>query len=257
MIIKTSEEFESIKEISRICALVLKRMKEYAKPGMNSKELDEYGGKLLTDYGARSAPIVMYKFPGHTCISVNNEVAHGVPSEDKILREGDLINIDVSAELNGFYSDNGGSFVLGSDLNSFKPLVEASKNILRKVLTNLRAGMRISDTGKLIETEAKRRGYKVIKNLCGHGVGKSLHEEPHEILNYCDRFNLERYRKNSVIAVETFISTASTLAVQANKNDKWTLIGNKGGYVTQHEHTLIVTEKEPIILTADNDIWNW
>ena len=257
MIIKTTEEFEGIKEISRICALVLKAMKEYARPGMSTKELDEYGGRLLAEYGARSAPILLYKFPGHTCICTNHEVAHGIPHENKILKSGDLVNIDVSAELNGFYSDNGGSFVLGEDFHGHQALVDASKEILRKALLHLKAGTRISDTGKLIETEAKKLGYKVIKNLCGHGVGRSLHEEPHEILNYCDRFNLERYRKNAVIAVETFISTGSTVALASSKTDKWTLVGNKGGFVTQHEHTLVVTDKDPIILTSDNDVWNW
>ena len=114
--------------------------------------------------------------------------------------------------------------------------------------------MRISDIGHLIETEAKKSGYKVIKNLTGHGIGKSLHEEPNEIANYRDRFNLARFKKNSVVAIETFISTTSTYA--ETLEDGWTLVGNKGGFMAQHEHTIIVTDGEPIVLTAMNGIWN-
>jgi methionyl aminopeptidase len=111
----------------------------------------------------------------------------------------------------------------------------------------------VADIGLIIETEAKKRGYTVIKNLTGHGVGRSLHEEPHEIANYRDRFNLQRFRKNSVVAVETFISTASTIA--ETQSDGWTLVGNKGGYVAQHEHTILITDGEPVILTENNGVW--
>nr|WP_287420644.1 type I methionyl aminopeptidase [Candidatus Brachybacter algidus] len=204
--------------------------------------------------GAKSAPKLTYGFPGFTCISVNNEVAHGIPTEDKILQEGDLINIDVSAEMGGFWSDNGGSFVLGEDFHGHLKLVDASKSILRKAIYSIKGGMRIADLGALIESEAKKSGYKVIKNLTGHGIGRSLHEEPREIANYRDGFNFQRFKKNSVVAIETFISTNSTIA--NTQEDGWTLIGNKGGYVAQHEHTIVITDGQPIILTALNGIWN-
>ena len=209
---------------------------------------------MLDDLGAKSAPYLTYGFPGWTCISVNNEFCHGMPSEKKILSEGDLINIDVSAELDGFWSDNGGSFILGRDLNQHKEIVDASKAILRKAIHNIKGGVRISDIGFLIETEAKKRGYRVIKNLTGHGVGRSLHEEPREIANYRDKFNLTRFKKNSVVAIETFISSISTRA--ETLPDGWTMVGNKGGFVAQHEHTIVVTEGSPIVLTEANEIWS-
>lgn len=235
-------------------AVTLKKMRAYAKPGISTKELDEYGGELLAQMGARSAPKLTYDFPGYTCISVNEEAAHGIPSANKILQEGDLVNIDVSAELNGYWADNGGSFVLGEDLHGHGKLVAASKEILRKAISNIKGGVRISDIGKLIETEAKKAGYTVIKNLTGHGVGRSLHEAPHEIANYCDRFNTTRFKKNSVVAIETFISTRSTIA--DTQTDGWTLRGNKGGFVAQHEHTIMVTDGQPVIFTAQNGIWD-
>jgi methionyl aminopeptidase len=235
-------------------AITLTKMRAFAKAGMSTKELDEYGGALLAQMGARSAPKATYGFPGFTCISINEEIAHGMPSAGKILHGGDLVNIDVSAELNGYWADNGGSFVLGEDIHGHSKLVEASKEILRKAISSIKGGVRISEIGRLIETEARKAGYTVIKNLTGHGVGRSLHEEPHEIANYCDRYNTTRFKKNSVVAIETFISTRSTIA--DTQADGWTLKGNKGGFVAQHEHTIMVTGGEPVIFTAQNGIWD-
>ncbi|WP_299436509.1 type I methionyl aminopeptidase [uncultured Maribacter sp.] len=254
MSITKESELIGMKKISEVVGTTLKLMREYAKVGMSTKELDEYGGEILKSYGAKSAPYETYGFPGYSCISVNKETAHGIPSNKKILKEGDLINIDVSAELNGFWSDNGGSFVLGKDIHNHQPLVDASKNILRKAINNIKGGVKISEIGYLIETEAKKSGFKVIKNLAGHGVGRSLHEEPENILNYRVKSNRERFKKNTTVAIETFISTNSTVAVELN--DGWTLVGNKGGYVTQHEQTILVTDKNPVILTESNEIWN-
>jgi methionyl aminopeptidase len=253
MSITTENELIGMQQASDAVAITLKKMREFAKPGISTKELDEYGGQLLAGLGAKSAPKLTYGFPGYTCISVNEVAAHGIPAADKILQEGDLVNIDVSAELNGYWADNGGSFVLGEDIHGHGKLVAASKEILKKAISNIKGGVRISEIGRLIETEAKKAGYTVIKNLTGHGVGRSLHEEPHEIANYCDRYNTTRFKKNSVVAIETFISTRSTIA--ETQTDGWTLTGNKGGFVAQHEHTIMVTGGEPVIFTAGNGIW--
>ncbi|RXK58494.1 type I methionyl aminopeptidase [Lacibacter luteus] len=252
MSITNNEELEGMKAISNAVALTLKAMRDFAKPGISTKELDEYGGKMLEDMGAKSAPFLTYNFPGYTCISVNKSFAHGIPSSDIILQEGDLVNIDVSAELNGYWSDNGGSFVVGSDLHGHQQLVDLSKRILYNALNEIKGGVRIAEIGKLIETQAKKANCKVIQNLTGHGVGRSLHEEPEEIPNYYDRFNTKRFRKNSVVAIETFIATHSTLATELS--DGWTFVGNKGGYVAQHEHTILITDNKPVILTAANEI---
>lgn len=235
-------------------AYALREMTKYAQPGMSTKELDDYGAKILASFGANSAPYLTYGFPGWTCISVDNEFCHGIPSEERILQEGDLINIDVSAELNGYWADNGGSFIIGDDIHQHQKLVNASKEILRKTIDNIKGGVKIADIGHLMETEAKKRGFKVIKNLGGHGIGRSLHEEPDELLNYRNKYDQRRFRKNSVVAIETFIATDSTYAVELN--DGWTMVGNKGGFMAQHEHTIIVTDGKPIILTAANEVLN-
>jgi methionyl aminopeptidase len=253
MSIETQEDLAGIREISEIVGTVLKKMREYAQIGMSTYELDQYGGKLLSELGARAAPKLAYGFPGYACICVNHEIAHGIPSKNTILKNGDLVNVDVSAEKNGFWADNGGSFILGEDLHGHTKLVETSKQILQKALKNIKGGVRIADIGRLIETESKKSGFRVIKNLVGHGVGRSLHEEPKEIPNFFDRNLKARFRKNSVVAVETFISTKTSLALE--KGDGWTYISKDGSYVAQHEHTIIITDAEPIILTASNGIW--
>lgn len=239
--------------ISQVVGSTLRRMQEYARPGMSTLELDQYGRQLLEMQGARSAPRVTYNFPGWTCISLNEEVCHGIPSAKRFLQEGDLVNIDVSAELNGYWSDNGGSFVLGQDIHQRSDLVEASKRILAKAISRIRGGVQLAEIGRFIETEAKRSGYRVIKNLAGHGIGRSLHEEPHDILCYYDRSVKTRFRTNSVVAIETFLSTNATYAQE--KGDGWTLIA-KGSVAVQHEQTIVVTDKQPIILTAANQLWN-
>lgn len=254
MSISKEAELIGMQAASEAVAVTLREMVNYAKPGMTTKELDDFGGQILKDFGAKSAPKVTYNFPGFTCISINHEFCHGIPSDRKILQEGDLINIDVSAEVDGFFSDNGSSFILGNDIHQHQKLVDASKDILRKAIANIKGGVKISDVGFLMETEAKKKGYRVIRNLTGHGVGRSLHEAPNEIPNYRDKYNTTRFRKNSVVAIETFISTVSTEAV--TQKDGWTMVGNKGGFMAQHEHTIIVTDGKPIILTEKNDLWS-
>lgn len=254
MVISNEEELEGMKRISEAVAVTLRKMREHARVGMSTKELDEYGGMLLSEYGAKSAPKVTYNFPGWTCISLNDEIAHGIPSEKRILQEGDLINIDVSAELNGFFSDNGGSFVLGEDIHHRQKLVDASREILRKAIMSIHGGLEVSKLGLLIETEAKKRGYKVIKDLSGHGVGRNLHEEPLDILNWQDRSYKQRFRKNGVVAIETFITTFSSYT--KTDSNGWTLTGDRGGFGCQHEHTILITDSTPIILTEQNGIWD-
>lgn len=253
MIIKTEEELQGMKKVSDAVALTLGKMKAFTQIGMTTKEIDEYGKQLLESLGARSAPFETYGFPGYSCISVNNEFAHGIPSEKISLKNGDIINIDVSAELDGFWSDNGCSFIVGDDIQGLQHLVDTSQQILHDAIAHISGGVRISDIGRLIETKAKKAGYTVIRDLGGHGVGRSLHEEPDAIMNYYDRFDkFRRFRKDSVVAIETFISTSSAFIKTAS--DGWAFTGDKGGFVAQHEHTILITSGQPVILTSANGI---
>jgi methionyl aminopeptidase len=252
MSITSQADLNGIKQAGETVGVILRKMREHARPGMSTKQLDDFGATLFREMGAKSAPAITYGFPGHTCISVNEEAAHGIPAEKTILREGDLVNIDVSAELNGYFADNGGSFVLGEDVHNHRPLVEASKRILAIALQHIKGGVRIADVGRIIETEAKRFGFNVIRNLVGHGIGRSLHEDPKEIPCFYDKYNTQRFRKNSVVAIETFISTKASY-VYETKNG-WTYTTRDGSFIAQHEHTIMITDSQPIIFTSSNHI---
>lgn len=252
MSIESTLELNGMKEAGKAVAVALKKMIDYAKVGMTTLELDEYGKSILDSFGAVSAPKKDYNFPGYTCISVNNEACHGIPSKAKVLKDGDLVNIDVSAELNGYYGDNGCSFVLGEDIHGFTPLIEASREILYLAIGKIKGGVRISDIGGFIEREAKKRGYQVVRNLCGHGIGRKLHEMPTEIPCFKDRTNKMRFRRNSVIALETFISTKAKYVYETS--DGWTMKTRDNSFVAQHEHTLIVTDDYPVIVTEGNGV---
>lgn len=165
MSITNDQELIGMQKVSEAVAYTLREMINYAQPGMTTKDLDEYGARILSDFGAKSAPYLAYGFPGWTCISVDNEFCHGIPSEQRVLKEGDLINIDVSAELDGYWADNGGSFIIGKDINQHQKLIDASKAILEKAINNIKGGVKIADIGFLMETEAKKEVLKSLKIL--------------------------------------------------------------------------------------------
>lgn len=252
MSIQSVEEMNALKAAADAVAIALREMQAFAKPGLSTKQIDKYGYEILRSFGANPAPKKDYNFPGWTCISVNHEACHGIPTDHKILQEGDLVNIDVSAELDGFYADNGGSFILGEDHQNLQPLVDASRDILHLALANITHGVKISALGGFIEKQARQRGFQVIRNICGHGIGRKLHESPNEIPCYRDFFIRERFRKNAVVAIETFISTGARYVYE--EEDGWTLSTDDNSFVAQHEHTIVVTDDQPIILTSENGI---
>src|SRR5690606_27513431 len=188
MIVKNNEEIEALKKIGRIVAEVREAMKAATVPGITTKEIDELGGRLLAERGAVSAPIDQYEFPGYTCISVNHEVAHGIPGS-RVIQDGDLVNIDVSASFGGYFADTGISFVVGTADEKKQLLCDVAKLAFDRAMTKVKAGSSLNQIGKAVEREAKDHGLKVIKNLTGHRIGTSLHEEPQHILNYYDAWD--------------------------------------------------------------------
>ncbi|MED4585799.1 type I methionyl aminopeptidase [Brevibacillus choshinensis] len=247
MSIQNEMDLICLKRVGRIVAEAREAMLQAVKQGVSTKELDEIGKDVLTKYGAHSAPRREYEFPGYTCISVNHVVAHGIPDGYR-LKEGDLINIDVSAELDGYYADTGASIVVGEGDARKQSLCKCAEQSLYKALASAKAGSKLSQIGRIVQNEARRNGFTVVKNLTGHGIGKSLHEEPTHILNYFDKWDKRLLTDGLVIAVETFISTG-TEYVKDGK-DGWALITPDKSLVAQYEHTVVVTNGQPIILTA-------
>lgn len=246
MIIKSAAEFDGMQEICRIVAIVLQRMGRAIEPGVTTKELDEIGRVLLTSYGARSAPIACYKFPGHTCISVNEEVAHGIPGPRVICR-GDTVNIDVSAEKDGFFGDTAATFPVPPVKTGTLKLLDCAERALNRACAVARSGYPLNSIGLAVEKEAHKHGYNTIRNLCGHGVGLTLHDEPESISNYYDKRDKRLLQKGMALAIEPFISEKEQYVEE--KADGWTLKTPHGSAVAQFEHTVVVMEDKPLILT--------
>ncbi|PAB59094.1 type I methionyl aminopeptidase [Anaeromicrobium sediminis] len=246
MLVASKTDLIALRKIGRIVALAREEMIKAIKPGISTIELDTIGEEVLLKYGARSAPKYEYNFPGSTCISLNDVAAHGIPSS-RIIKEGDIINIDISAELDGYFSDTGATIPVGSISSIKKNLIDCSRSALDKAIKTSKAGVKINEIGKAIHNEARKHSFTVIKNLAGHGIGKVLHDSPNLILNYYDKHDHRVLKKGMVLALETFISTRAEYAIE--QKDGWTLKTPDGSFVAQFEHTIVVTEKEPIVLT--------
>jgi methionyl aminopeptidase len=240
------KDIQYLKAIGRICAETLRRMMNATRAGMTTRELDEIGRALLKAEGARSAPQVTYNYPAATCISVSPVIAHGIPDEH-VLREGELIHIDVSAELDGYYADTGASLVVSRRDRNLDRLLDATKTALSKALRSAKAGNPLNGIGRAVHAEAKKRGYNVIYDLTGHGIGRSLHENPKSILNFYDPNDVRILNEGLVLAIEPFLTTGIGRVVE--EKDGWSLRTIDRTIAAQFEHTIVVTRDEPIILT--------
>jgi methionyl aminopeptidase len=247
MTIETEKDLEGLQRIGRIVGLTLQEMGKKVRPGMSTQELDEIGARFLDKQGARSAPQMTYNFPGATCISINEEVAHGVPG-DRVIAPGDLVNIDVSAELDGYVADTGGSFVVPPATPQMLRLCHSTRLALRDAMTQAVAGRQLNAIGLAVQKVAKQKGLKVIKNLGSHGVGRHLHEEPRFIAGYFDPHDQRKLWDGLVITIEPFLSTRAD-HVEEGANG-WTLSVPRGSLAAQYEHTVVITRGQPIAVTA-------
>jgi len=242
----SAKDIQRLKAIGRICAETLRRMMTQTRAGMTTRELDEIGRAFLEAEGARSAPQAIYNFPGATCISVSPVIAHGIPNE-YVLRQGQLIHIDVSAELDGYYADTGASLVVSKHELNLQRLLGATKASLAKALRAAKAGNPLNGIGRTVQVEAGKRGYNVIYDLTGHGIGRKLHEEPTEILNYYNPDDRRILNEGLVLAIEPFLTAGAGRVIE--ERDHWSLRTSDNTIAAQFEHTIVVTRNEPIILT--------
>ena len=246
MTIETQDDVVALKRIGSIVSKTLKQMLDAAEPGMTTRELDQIGERCLAEAGARSAPRLAYGFPGTTCISINEEAAHGIPG-DRVIQAGDVLNVDVSAELGGYFADTGGTKVVPPATPQKTRLCHAARTALAAAMKQARAGQPINRIGAAIERTAKAYGFKVIENLGSHGVGRALHEEPEHIAGYHDPSDTRMLKEGMVITIEPFLSTRSRIVTETA--DGWTLAGVRGNLSAQYEHTMIITRGEPIVVT--------
>ncbi|MES2489816.1 MAG: type I methionyl aminopeptidase [Pseudomonadota bacterium] len=246
MTIESEDDIAALKRIGKIVSYVLQKMLDAAEPGMTTRELDLIGAQLLEKNGARSAPILTYNFPGSTCISINEEAAHGIPG-DRIIRAGDVLNVDVSAELDGYFADTGGTIVVPPTTPEKTRLCHATRTALDEAMKHARAGQPMNGIGAAIERTAKTYGFKTLENLGSHGVGRALHEAPEYIAGYFDPKDKRILKEGMVITIEPFLSTKSRVVTDAP--DGWTLLGTRGSLFAQYEHTMIITKSDPIVVT--------
>lgn len=247
MIIENEQQLEKLKEIGKICGTIRDTLKQSAKVGMTTKELDDIAKRLFEQFGATSAPIAEYDFPGYTCISVNEEVAHGIPGT-RVINNGDLVNVDVSASKDGFYADTGISFIVGeTDIAMKQKVIDVAEMAFNEAMKKVKPGAKLSQIGRAVNATAMKNDLKVIKNLTGHGVGQSLHETPKHILNYYDPNEKMLLKEGMVLAVEPFISSNATLVTDGK--DEWAFETKDKSYVAQIEHTVVVTKDGPLLVT--------
>lgn len=246
MSIDGPEDLEGLKRAGRAVAEARDAALSAVRPGVTTAELDEVARDVLLRHGARSAPKLAYDFPGWTCISVNDALAHGIPSRTQVLREGDLVNVDVSAELDGYWADTGASVAVGTVPKRLQELLDATRLAQAEGMAAARAGQKLNAVGYAVERRAKRHGFKVIRNICGHGVGRFIHEEP-QVSNTYERDDTTTLWEGLVLTIEPFFTTRAKIVEQAE--DGWTLRTPDGSVGAQFEHTFVVTHGAPIVLT--------
>ncbi len=246
MTIGNEAELEALKRVGRVVAEVMGAMARALEPGMTTGELDALGRGLLEREGARSAPEVTYDFPGATCISVFPAIAHGIPGA-QVMRAGDLVNIDVSAEIDGVFADTGGSFAMPPVKPAIARLTRDGRRAMWSGVRAVRSGRRLNEIGRAIQGFADKNGYSLIRNLASHGVGDALHEEPKEIATWYEPRDTRRIGEGSVFTIEPFLSLGAEWA--ADSGDGWTLMAEDERPTVQYEHTLVATPNGPVVVT--------
>jgi methionyl aminopeptidase len=244
--ITSPEEFEGMRAAGRVVRLMLEAMKLAVCPGITTTELDEAGASVMRQHGARSAPAMVYKFPGTNCISVNDEAVHGIPGK-RILHEGDLVKLDVTVEKDGFMADAAITVAVGQVTTRNQELVACAERAFAQAMLVARSGRRVSEIGREVEHEVKRRGFSVIRDLGGHGIGRTIHEEP-RVPNFCDPTATQILTEGLVITVEPIISAGSGRVTL--DRDGWTIRTADRMPSAHYEQTLMITKDEPILLTA-------
>jgi methionyl aminopeptidase len=246
MSIDHPSQLEALKAAGKIVRMMLERMKAHVRPGVTTRQLDEIGAEVMEKNGARSAPSTVYNFPGTNCISVNEEAVHGIPSE-RILRDGDLLKLDVTIEKDGFMADAAETVAVGTLDEVKQKLMASARNAFEKSLTAAKAGNRVMEIGRIVEREVRRNGFFVIRELEGHGIGRTIHEPP-SVPNFADPKARQILKDGMVLTVEPIIAAGAGKIVL--DKDGWTIRTADRSPSAHYEHTMVITAGRPILLTA-------
>ena len=246
MSIESHADWEGLRAAARVARLTLDTLTKQVRPGVTTGELDETAAHVFAAHGARSAPAFTYGFPRTILISVNDEIVHGIPGARRITT-GDIVKLDVTVETGGYIADAARSVVVTPASATARNLAICARAAFHAALTVARSGARVNEIGRAVEREVRRRGFSVIKGLSGHGVGRTIHEEP-TVPNYYDPFQTDVLTEGLVLTIEPMISAGSTQVEE--DDDGWTLRTRDGSLSAHYEHTLVITRGAPIVLTA-------
>lgn len=246
MSITSPGQFEKLRACGKIVGQALRTMAAAVRAGITTAELSRIGSRVLEEHGARSSPPMVYGFPGDVCISINDEVVHGIPGK-RVLEPGDLVKLDLTAELEGYHTDAAVSVEVPPATSQAHELARCAERAFRRALDAARLGNRTKDIGRAVEREVRRRGFQVIKELGGHGIGRTIHEPP-SVPNYAAFAAQHKLTEGLVITIEPIIA-AGTGQVSLDR-DRWTYRTTDGSLSAHYEHTIVITRGEPILLTA-------
>jgi methionyl aminopeptidase len=247
MSIESYADFAGLKEAGRIVRLALDVMARNVRAGVTTGELADLGGAIMRRNGARSAPAMVYGFPGDVLISINDEAVHGIPSHSRTVRPGDLVKLDVTFEKDGYMADAAMTVPVEPVTADARMLVGCAERAFDRAMRFAHAGRRVNEIGRAVEQEVRASGFRVIRELGGHGIGRTIHEHP-SVPNFDDPFSRERLTAGLVLTVEPIVAIGSGRAV--NSSDGWTVKTADGGLSAHFEHTLVITDGAPILLTA-------
>ena len=242
---KTEEEIKLMKESCKLAAEVLLMIEPYVKPGVTTERLDQICHDYIVAKGAVPSPLNYRGFPKSICSSVNEEICHGIPSDRK-LRNGDIVNLDITTYLNGFHGDTSRTFFVGSPRKKAAKLVEVCREALQRGIEVVKPGAKLGDIGATIQNYAESHGYSIVREFCGHGIGANFHEEP-QILHYGSFGEGLEIKKGMVFTIEPMVNLGKPdLRILS---DKWTAVTQDGEISAQFEHTLCVTDNGVDVMT--------
>lgn len=246
MSIESTADLEGMREAGRVTTETLDVLRAHVSAGITTAELDEIAASVLKTHGARSAPALVYGFPGTVLISVNDEIVHGIPGRRRLC-DGDLVSLDVTIEKDGYIADAARTVLVGEGSRTARSLVDVANSSLRNALAVARAGVKVNAIGRAVQEEVHRHGFSVVRGLCGHGVGRTIHEEP-QVPNVYDPFLRDVLTEGLVLTIEPMISAGSSYPVQ--DEDGWTIRTRDGSLAAHCEHTLVITNGAPLVLAA-------
>ena len=251
--IKSKKEIERMKEVCKIVAQTYETLEKEIKPGMTTYELDQIAESTMKKLGAIPAqkgynPGIkgVPKFPASLCVSINDEIIHGIPSKKRVIQEGDVVSIDTVALKNGFHGDAARTFIVGKGSEEAKRLVEVTKQAFFEGIKYAKPGYRIGDISHAIGEYVFSKGYTVVEEFQGHGIGREMHEDP-GISNYGKAGRGLRIEPGMTLAVEPMVIQGKHDVLQLD--DGWTIITEDGSLAAHYENTILITEKEPKVLT--------